>query len=77
MKEALEKGFLGAPNRNRMKFALMWANYDHRDQFCIEGDPRNPFGVMNDAWNEWTEGDGMVPAEGAGTADRETIKGVK
>ena len=25
---ALEHGFLHAPNRNRMKFALMWANHD-------------------------------------------------
>ncbi|MDD4869520.1 MAG: glycoside hydrolase family 99-like domain-containing protein [Kiritimatiellae bacterium] len=42
MEEALEKGFLQAPNRNRMKFALMWANHDRRDQFCPEfGKPRN------------------------------------
>ena len=34
MEEALEKGFLHAKNRNRMKFALMWANHDRRDQFC-------------------------------------------
>jgi hypothetical protein len=41
MEEALEKGFLQAPNRNRMKFALMWANHDRRDQFCPEfGKPR-------------------------------------
>ncbi|HPA18823.1 MAG TPA: glycoside hydrolase family 99-like domain-containing protein [Verrucomicrobiae bacterium] len=41
MQEALEKGFLGAPNRDRMKFALMWANHDRRDQFCPEfGKPR-------------------------------------
>lgn len=26
---ALEKGFLGAPNRNRIRFALMWANHDY------------------------------------------------
>jgi len=42
MEEALEKGFLRAPNRSRMKFALMWANHDRRDQFCPEfGTPRN------------------------------------
>lgn len=41
MQEALEKGFLKAPNRGRMKFALMWANHDRRDQFCPEfGKPR-------------------------------------
>lgn len=28
LQEGLEKGFLGAPNRDRMKFALMWANHD-------------------------------------------------
>jgi hypothetical protein len=28
MEEALEQGFLKAPNRNRMKFALMWANHN-------------------------------------------------
>jgi len=42
MEEALENGFLKAPNRARMKFALMWANHDRRDQFCPEfGKPRN------------------------------------
>jgi hypothetical protein len=41
MEEALEKGFLKAPNRSRMKFALMWANHDRRDQFCpVFGEPR-------------------------------------
>jgi hypothetical protein len=41
MEEALEQGFLKAPNRGRMKFALMWANHDRRDQFCPEfGKPR-------------------------------------
>lgn len=36
MQEALEQGFLKAPNRDRMKFALMWANHDRRDQFWPE-----------------------------------------
>ena len=41
MEEALEQGFLHAENRNRMKFALMWANHDRRDQFYPEfGKPR-------------------------------------
>ena len=41
MEEALEKGFLHAPNRKRLKFALMWANHDRRDQFWPEfGKPR-------------------------------------
>ena len=28
LQEGLEKGFLQAPNRGRLKFALMWANHD-------------------------------------------------
>ena len=36
MQEALEQGFLRAENRDRMKFALMWANHDRKDQFCPE-----------------------------------------
>jgi hypothetical protein len=28
LQEGLEKGFLKAPNNNRMKFALMWANHN-------------------------------------------------
>jgi len=31
--EALEKGFLGAPNRDRMKFAIMWCYHERNDQF--------------------------------------------
>lgn len=31
--EALEKGFLRALNRGRMKFALMWCYHERRDQF--------------------------------------------
>ncbi|MGN0852833.1 MAG: glycoside hydrolase family 99-like domain-containing protein [Kiritimatiellia bacterium] len=38
---ALEKGFLGARNRNRMKFALMWCYHERNDQFRPEiGKPR-------------------------------------
>jgi hypothetical protein len=28
LQQGLEQGFLKAPNRNRLKFALMWANHD-------------------------------------------------
>ena len=28
LQRALEQGFLGAPNRTRLRFALMWANHD-------------------------------------------------
>ena len=38
MQEALEQGFLRAKNRDRMKFALMWANHDRKDQFCPDFD---------------------------------------
>ncbi len=31
--EALEKGFLQAANRDKMKFALMWCYHERRDQF--------------------------------------------
>lgn len=31
--EQLEKGFLAARNRSRLKFALMWANHDWRDVY--------------------------------------------
>ncbi|MBI4978862.1 MAG: glycoside hydrolase family 99-like domain-containing protein [Spirochaetes bacterium] len=44
MEEALENGFLKSSNRSRMKFALMWANHDRRDQFCPE------FGVPRTVW---------------------------
>jgi len=31
LQRALEEGFLGAPNNDRLKFALMWANHDWLD----------------------------------------------
>lgn len=33
---ALEHGFLRAPNRSRLKFALMWANHDWQDWFPVK-----------------------------------------
>lgn len=44
MEETLERGFLKAPNCNRLKFALMWANHDWADYFPA------PFGKP---WNMW------------------------
>lgn len=44
MEEALERGFLQAPNRRRMKFALMWANHSWSDYFPA------PF---DQPWNSW------------------------
>lgn len=47
MEEALERGFLKAPNRRRLKFALMWANHDWNDYFPP------PFGKTPAEWNMW------------------------
>lgn len=44
MEETLERGFLRAPNRGRIKFALMWANHHWADYFPA------PFGKP---WNSW------------------------
>jgi len=44
MEEALENGFLKAKNRERVKFALMWANHHWTDYFPA------PFGQK---WNSW------------------------
>ncbi len=44
MEEALENGFLKAPNRSRLKFALMWANHDWSDYFPAPYDK---------PWNSW------------------------
>mgnify|MGYP002559613457 FL=1 len=40
MEESLEEGFLKAPNRDKMKFAIMWAYHDRADQF--RPDPDKP-----------------------------------
>lgn len=45
MEEALERGLLKAPNRNRIKFALMWANHHWYDYF--------PAAFGQDTWNSW------------------------
>lgn len=46
MEEALERGFLKAPNRKRLKFGLMWANHDWADYF-----PAPPTTWLE--WNQW------------------------
>ena len=40
--EAIEQGFLKAPNRGKMKFALMWCYHERVDRFRtpIDGEPR-------------------------------------
>ena len=35
LQRALDEGFLQAPNRERMKFALMWANHDWHDKHPV------------------------------------------
>jgi len=44
MEEALERGLLRARNRDRVQFALMWANHNWADYFPA------PFGQT---WNSW------------------------
>ncbi len=46
MEEALERGFLQAPNRKRIKFGLMWANHDWADYFPAPYKPKTQ-------WNQW------------------------
>jgi hypothetical protein len=40
----------------------------------VEQDPRQPFAVLINAWNEWTEGCFLLPEERTGTARLESIK---
>ena len=57
MEEELEKGFLHAENRNRMKFALMGANHDRRDQFYPEfGKPRTVWLPIRHSPHDLTRG---------------------
>ena len=35
LQRALDEGFLRTPNRNRLKFALMWANHDWHDRHPV------------------------------------------
>jgi len=42
LNRALEQGFLQAPNRNRLKFALMWANHDWVHLFPASADGERP-----------------------------------
>ena len=52
MEETLEHGFLKAPNRNRLKFALMWANHDWADYF--------PAPYLK-PWNQWLPSRHSIP----------------
>ena len=42
LEAGLEKGFLQAPNRKRLKFALMWANHDWVQLFPATPDDQRP-----------------------------------
>lgn len=44
MQESLEEGFLKAPNRDKMKFAIMWAYHDRKNAF--RPDPTAPREVL-------------------------------
>lgn len=40
----------------------------------VEQDPRKPFGVLLNAWNEWTEGCYLLPEERTAAARLEAVK---
>ncbi len=40
----------------------------------IQRDPHQPFAVLINAWNEWTEGCYLLPEERTGTAYLEAIR---
>jgi len=60
---ALEQGFLKAPNRNRMKFALMWANHHWHNWHPIRASAKDMWseGKLTDhrlslqAWDRYTD----------------------
>jgi hypothetical protein len=52
MEETLERGLLQAPNRKRLKFALMWANHDWADYFPA------PY---QKTWNQWLPSRHSIP----------------
>jgi hypothetical protein len=53
---ALDKGFLHAPNRQRLKFALMWANHNWHNW--------HPIRLNDNAWHDAMLVDGTITAEG-------------
>lgn len=59
LQDGLENGFLNAPNRNRLKFALMWANHDwidiHPSKFTNKPELLSPGGVSEDAFERLTD----------------------
>lgn len=64
LEAAIEKGFFGAQNNNRIKFGLMWANHDWVDIFpadsskllCKNGpELLYPGKISLDTWNKMTD----------------------
>lgn len=57
--DGLEKGFLKAPNRNRLKFALMWANHDwlniHPASFTNHPEKLTEGAVSPESWDKLTD----------------------
>ena len=53
---ALDRGFLQAPNRKRLKFALMWANHPWHNW--------HPVKLHDDPWRDHLLVDGMMDAAG-------------
>ncbi len=61
LEKALEQGFFGAPNRHRLRFALMWANHDWMDihpltkkGFLDGPDVLHPGAVSPSTWERMT-----------------------
>ena len=57
LSQALDNGFLKAENRNRLKFALMWANHDWRN---IHPAGRSASFPVNFSWTTSAESIGFV-----------------
>ncbi|HEX4139867.1 MAG TPA: glycoside hydrolase family 99-like domain-containing protein [Candidatus Methylacidiphilales bacterium] len=53
---ALDRGFLQAPNRQRLKFALMWANHNWHNW--------HPIKLNDDAWRDGLLVSGKMSADG-------------
>lgn len=59
LQRALEEGFLGAPNRNRLKFSLMWANHNWVELFPAvagkEAELHYPGAINPATWDRMTD----------------------
>lgn len=53
MQEALEDGFLRAPNRRRLKFFLMWANHNWGTWPAVTGIPGMAAAAVNQGQSVW------------------------